>query len=128
MGFSVAMLLLIFMTVAAFLMVILAGGVRSENVGREVQALYAAEAGIDLALQEGAGRGFTGTCGRARFAVKQTGNEMAALGQVERAAGAPVRCAVVVRTRGRGMVAGSWRQVAPATRPELAEMLAGHQE
>lgn len=128
MGFAVAMLLLILMTVAAFLMVILASGVRSENVGREAQALYAAEAGIDLAVQRGAGRGFTGSCGRARFAVKQTGKEIAALGQVERAAGAPMRCAVLVRTTGSGMVAGSWRQVAPATRPQLAAMLAGHQE
>ena len=124
-GFAVAMLLLIFITVAAFLLAILAGGARAENAARETQALYAAEAGIDLALQAGAREGFTGRCGRARFAVKQGGNEIAALGQVERASGAPIRCAVVVRVMsGGGMVAGTWRQVAPATRPELAALLA----
>jgi len=124
--FAMVMLLLFFITVSAFLLSILTGTVRAENAARELQALYAAEAGIDLAIQMGGRQDLTGRCGGARYAVQRTANEIAAMGQVARPAGAPIRCVVVVHVRAGGALeTGSWRQVPPATRPHLAGMLAG---
>ena len=116
-GTAFALLLIAFITVTAFMLGIMAGGVQAENALRETQALYAAEAGLDLARQSGASS-LTGECGRARYSVRRVGGELRALGQVERPSGHPVRCAVVVR-------GGDWRQVPPGEYPELAEMLAG---
>ncbi|MGC9318752.1 MAG: hypothetical protein ACP5KN_12045 [Armatimonadota bacterium] len=126
-GMAFAILLIAFITVSAFLMAILTGGVRSENALREAQALYAAEAGIDLAAQSGA-LSLTGECGRARYAVQRVGGRLRALGQVQRPSGAPIRCAVTVRIGSAGVVDGSWRQLPPARVPELAAMLEAEEQ
>jgi len=115
-GTAFALLLVAFITVTAFMLGIMAGGVQAENAIRETQALYAAEAGLDLARQSGAAT-LTGECGGARYAVRREGGQLQALGQVERPSGHPVRCAVVVS-------GGDWRQVPPGQYPELAEILA----
>lgn len=114
-GTAFALLLVAFTTVVAFMLGIMAGGARAENALRETQALYAAEAGLDLARQSGA-ESLTGECGRGRYAVRRVGGELRALGQVERPSGHPVRVAIIVR-------GGDWRQVPPGTQPELAGML-----
>ncbi|MBD3291335.1 MAG: hypothetical protein GF393_00305 [Armatimonadia bacterium] len=114
-GMAFALLLVAFITVTAFMLGIMAGGVKAENALRETQALYAAEAGLDLLRQSGA-ESLTGECGRARYAVRRVGGELRALGQVERPSGHPVRCAVVVS-------GGDWRQVPPGQYPELAGLL-----
>lgn len=114
-GTAFALLLVAFITVTAFMLGIMAVGVKAENALRETQALYAAEAGIDLARQSGT-ESLTGECGRARYAVRRVGGELRALGQVERPSGHPVRVAVIVSE-------GDWRQVAPGRYPELAGML-----
>jgi len=115
-GTAFALLLIAFTIVTAFMLGIMAGGAQAENALRETQALYAAEAGIDLTRQSGAAT-LTGECGGARYAVRRVGAELRALGQVERPSGHPVRVAIVVS-------GGSWRQVAPGKYPELAGMLA----
>ena len=124
--FALAILLVLFTALVVFLATITTRGLLVENARRYAQALYAAEAGIDLALQRGAQGSFTGEVGRARYAVRRRGSEIAAVGQMERPAGAPIRCAVVVRAAGgEGIVRGSWRQVPPASRPDVARLLAG---
>ncbi len=115
-GTAFALLLIAFVTVTAFMLGIMGGGVQAENSLRETQALYAAEAGIDLARQSGA-QSLTGECGRARYAVRRVSGELRALGQVERPSGHPVRVAIIVSE-------DDWRQVPPAEHPELASMLA----
>ncbi|MFO8082352.1 MAG: hypothetical protein R6V07_18880 [Armatimonadota bacterium] len=114
-GTAFALLLVAFTIVTAFMLGIMAGGVRAENALRETRALYAAEAAIDLAAQSGA-ESLTGECGRARYAVRRVGDELRALGQVARPSGHPIRCAIIVR-------GGDWRQVPPGQYPELAAML-----
>ncbi len=121
--FALAMLLLLFAGTLAFLLTITAGGLRVENSHNYAQALYAAEAGIDIALQRGHPGSFTGQVGRGRYAVRVRGRQITAVGQVERPAGVPIRCAVVVRSAGRGIVRGSWRQVPPARETDLIALL-----
>ncbi len=124
-GFAVAIMILMFTTTSAFTLALMAGGARSEHAIRQMQAVQAAQAGVDVALQAGTTQGMTGECGRARYAVVRRGGVVAALGQVSGPAGAPVRSLIEVRASGRGMVRGSWREPAPATRPDLAAMLEG---
>lgn len=114
-GTAFALLLIAFIMVTGFMLGIMAGGAQAENALRETQALYAAEAAVDLARQSGA-ESLTGECGRARYAVRRAGGELRALGQVERPSGHPIRVAIVVS-------GGDWRQVPPAQHPELAGML-----
>lgn len=119
---ALTILLLMFALLVAFLARIAVSGLQVENAERAAQALYAAEAGMDIALQTGSGS-ITGQVGRARYAVKRRGGEITAVGQVDRAAGAPIRCAITARASGSGIARGSWRQVPPASVQDVAGML-----
>jgi len=116
-------MLIVFTVLVGFTLGLVAQSLRVENAWAATQALYAAEAGLDVALQVEASN-VVGRCGRGRYAVVIKGRQVTALGEVERAAGAPIRSAVTVRrTVGGGIVRGSWRLVPPARQTELIALL-----
>ncbi len=67
---AVAMMLIIFGTLLGLTQSLAAGYLRTENAWAAAQALYAAEAGLDVALQTRSNRPVVGRCGRARYAVQ----------------------------------------------------------
>jgi hypothetical protein len=121
--FAVAMLLLVFTGTLAFLLTIMASGLQVENSLDSERALCAAEAGMDSALQSGRTGTATGQVGGAWYAVSVEGGRVTAVGQVERAAGTPARAAVSAQAAGGGIARGSWRQIPPASRPDLIGLL-----
>jgi hypothetical protein len=121
--FALTMVLVVFTGLSAYLLALAACGIRVENAHNAAQALYAAESGIDIGLQTGRTGTWTGAVGRGRYAVHVGSEAITAVGEVPRAAGAPLRSAVTVATRGGRLVAGSWRQVPPARETELVAML-----
>ena len=112
--FALTIILVVFTGLCAYLLALAACGIRVENAHNEAQALYAAESGIDIALQTGRTGAWTGAVGRGRYAVQVGDGAITAVGEVPRAAGAPLRCAVTVATHGGRFVSGSWQQVPPA--------------
>lgn len=122
-GFAVALMVLLAMSTGAFLLMLSAGGLQVERTEDTTQALLAAEAGIDLALQQSPHDILTGSLGKARYAARISGGHIAAVGEVMRAVGVPVRCAVEVRRGPGGVVRGSWLQVPPADQPKLLQAL-----
>jgi hypothetical protein len=120
-GFAVVFMILLLTTMSGFMLTLMTGGARSEDAIRRMQAMQAAQAGLDVALQSGGA--VTGECGRARYAAVRSGGRVAALGQVSVPSGAAVRRLVTARASGSGIARGSWREPPPATRPDLARML-----
>ena len=121
---AVAMMLIIFGMLLGLTQSLAAGYLRTENAWAAAQALYAAEAGLDVALQTGASRPVVGRWGRARYAAQRSGPQITALGQVELAAGTLIRRAVTGRVRaGGGMITGTWRMVPPAAQDHLISLL-----
>ena len=118
---AVVIMALMFSITSGYLLAITAGGVKSEQAIRQMQAVAAAEAGLDVAAQ--AGGTVVGECGRARYAAMRRGGEVAAMGEVLPPSGGAARCAVVARMGAGGIERGTWRQVPPASRPELARLL-----
>ncbi len=116
--------LVVFSMLMAFTLDLTADAMRGRNAWAADQALYAAEAGIDVALQTGAVRPVTGECGRGLYAAAVRGERVIALGVVELPSGSLMRRAVEVRRGGDGRAArGSWTQVTPASLPDLAAMV-----
>jgi hypothetical protein len=122
--FATAIMGLLFMMTSAFVLTVAGSGVANDLALRGSQAVYAAEAGLDLALQRGPTTAFAGQVGRGEFAVKWQGARLVAVGQARRAQGAPIRRAIEVATSGGRPVRGTWRQVPPATEPDLIALLA----
>ncbi len=121
---AVAFMLIVFTTLLSFTLGLAAQSLRVESAWAATQALYGAEAGLDIALQTRSGQPITGRCGRARFAAMTVGTQIVALGQVERAAGAPIRRAVSARPASDGgIIRGSWRLVPPARQTELIALI-----
>jgi hypothetical protein len=123
--FGLTMILIVFATLTAYLLALAAGGIRVENSHNEAQALYSAESGVDIALQTGRSGTWTGAVGRGRYAVRVDAGTITAVGEVPRATGAPLRCAVTVATRDGRFVRGSWRQAPPGRETALIAALEG---
>ena len=121
--FAMTIILVVFTGLSAYLLALAACGVRVENAHNATQALYAAESGLDVALQTGRTGAWTGAVGRGRYAVSVSGDAITAVGEVPRAAGAPLRSAVTVATRDGRFVPGSWQQILPAQQTALVAML-----
>ena len=120
---ATAFMLIVFTTLMSFTLGLAAQSLRVENAWAATQALYAAEAGVDVALQTGRGQ-VVGQCGGGRYAAVIRGGQITAVGQVERISGAPMRRAVMVQQRARGgIVPGSWRLVPPAQQTELLRLV-----
>jgi len=121
---AVAMMLIIFGTLLGLTQSLVAGYLRCESAWAAAQALYAAEAGLDVALQAESSRPIVGRCGRARYAVQRSGTQITALGQVELASGTLIRRAITGRMRaGGGLITGTWRLVPPAAQQHLISLL-----
>lgn len=118
-----ALMLLLFAGLSAFLLALTASGVRIDSSHAEAQALYAAEAGIDIALQTRQAGTFTGMVGRGQYAVRVGDGTIVALGQITRAAGTSTRAAVAVDVAGGSIVHGTWRQVPPGQQTDLVALL-----
>ena len=102
----------------ATMMTLSLAGAQSERAVVGTQALYAAEAGIDVLLQTGQAGPLRGTLPRGAYAVQRRGDRIVAMGQAERALGTPLRRVVSVNRRG-----GDWREAPPAQVPQLAALL-----
>ena len=125
---AIALLLIIFTTLLAFTKSLAAQHLRTEKAWAATQALYAAEAGLDVILQTRSAGPAVSQCGRARYAATIRGRQALALGQVELASGTLIRRAVTVQYRpGGGIVLGSWRMVPPATQGRLVSLLQAEQ-
>lgn len=110
------LMLVVFTMLFAYTLDLTANALQVRNAWAADQALYAAEAGIDVALQTGASRPITGHCGRGVYAASVLGDTVTGLGAVELPSGKLVRRAVQVTRGGDGSAArGSWRQI-PAAR------------
>lgn len=121
---AVSLMLIVFVALQAFTLLVAAGHLRVENAWASTQALYAAEAAMDRALQTDSSRPIVGQCGRARYAAMTQGQRIIAIGQVHRAAGAPIRRALQAeRASGGGIVRGTWRPVPPARQTRLITLL-----
>jgi len=116
--FALSVLLVVFMTTMASMMALSLSGSQSERAVVGTQALYAAEAGLTVALQSGSAGPLTGAVGRRRYAVQRLGDRIVAMGQAERALGTPLRRVVTVNLRG-----GAWREAPPAQYPQLSALL-----
>lgn len=116
--FALSVLLLVFMTTMACLMTLSLSGSHTERAVAGTQALYAAEAGLDVALQTGQAGSLTGTIPRGAYAVQRLDGRLVAMGQAERALGTPLRRVVTVNLRG-----GDWREAPLARYPQLAALL-----
>ena len=118
------LMLVVFSMLMVFTLDLTADAMRVRNGWAADQAVCAAEAGIDVALQTGSARPVTGQCGRALYAAAARGDRVVALGVVELPSRSLMRRAVEVRRGGGGQaVRGSWTMVAPASVPELAAMV-----
>jgi hypothetical protein len=121
---ALSLMLIVFVALQAFTLLVAAGSLRVENAWASTQALYAAEAATDIALQGDASRPIAGQCGRARYAAIARDGRVIAMGQVQRAAGAPIRRALEAeRADGGGIVRGTWRPVPPARCTRLIALL-----
>ena len=116
---AMAFLMVIFSGLLAFTTVLTANALRVESAVAATQALYAAEAGVEILLQTGTGE-TRGQCGRAAYVAVAQGGRLVGLGQVELASGATVRRAVAVD---RGAPLGTWRMLPPATETDLLARL-----
>jgi hypothetical protein len=119
-SFAMAFLLVIFSSLLAFTTLLTATSLRVDDAVAATQALYSAEAGVEVLLQTGAAD-TRGQCGRGAFVAAAQGGRLVALGQVELPSGAHVRRAVAVD---RGAPAGSWRLLPPAQQTDLIARLA----
>lgn len=117
-SFALSVLLLVFMTTMASLLALSLAGAQSERAVVGTQALYAAEAGLAVALQSGQTGPLVGSVGRGRYAVQRLGGRLVAMGQAERALGTPLRRVVTVSAGG-----GDWREPFVAQYPQLAALL-----
>ena len=117
-SFALSVLLLVFMTTMASMLALSLAGAQSERAVVGTQALYAAEAGLTVALQTGPAGPLVGSVGRGRYAVQRLGGRLVAMGQAERALGTPLRRVVTVSAGG-----GDWREAPPAQYPQLAALL-----
>jgi len=117
-SFALSVLLLVFMTTMASMLALSLAGAQSERAVVGTQALYAAEAGLVVALQTGQAGPLVGSVGRGRYAVQRLGGRLVAMGQAERALGTPLRRVVTVSAGG-----GDWREAPPAQYPQLAALL-----
>jgi len=116
--FALAVLLVVFLTTMATMMALSLAGSRAERAVVGTQALYAAEAGVDVMLQTGQAGPLRGSLPRGAYAVQRTGGRIVAMGQAQRVLGPPVRRVVTVSVGG-----GDWREAPPAQWPQLAAML-----
>lgn len=116
--FALSVLLVVFMTTTAAMMILSLAGAQTERAVVGTQALYAAEAGLAVALQTGQAVPLTGRLPRGSYAVQRLGGRFVALGQAERALGMPLRRVVTVNLRG-----SDWREAPPAQYPQLAALL-----
>lgn len=120
---AMGLMMIVFALTLSFTLGLVVQSLRVENAEAATQALYAAEAGLDVALQTGSRRPLVGECGRSRYAATMRGGQVIALGQVELASGTQVRRAIMIRRARGGIVRGSWRLVPPARQTELVEAL-----
>jgi hypothetical protein len=116
--FALSVLLVVFMTTMACLMTLSLDGSHSERAVVGTQALYAAEAGLNVALQTGQAGPLVGSIPRGTYAVQRLGNRLVAMGQAERALGTPLRRVITVTPGG-----SDWREAPPAQYPQLAALL-----
>jgi hypothetical protein len=119
-GAAVAFMIVIFTGLLAFTTLLAQSSLQTERAVASTQALYAAEAGVDLLLQTGAAQ-LTGACGRGQYAAAARGGRVVGVGQVELASGVWIRRAVAVD---RGAPAGTWRELPPASQTALLTLLA----
>jgi len=125
---AVSFMLIMFTALLSYTLGLAAQRLRVEKAWAATQALYAAEAGLDVALQTGEDR-VVGNCGRARYAAITKGRQVTALGQVPRASGAPIRRAITVQTTSSGrVIRGSWQLVSPAGQQQLIAVLEQFEE
>ena len=117
-SFALSVLLLVFMTTMASMLALSLAGAQSERAVVGTQALYAAEAGLTVALQTGPAGPLVGSVGRGRYAVQRLGGRLVAMGQAERALGTPLRRVVTVSAGG-----GDWREAIVAQYPQLTALL-----
>lgn len=116
--FALSVLLVVFMTTMACMMTLSLAGAQSERAVIGTQALYAAEAGLEVALQTGQTGPLTGAVPRGAYAVQNLRGRLVAMGQAERALETPLRRVVTVNPRG-----GDWQEAPPALYPQLAALL-----
>jgi hypothetical protein len=120
--FSVIILTLVFTLVTVSALNLTRGTAQMQRVEHETQALYAAEAGLDVALQspEPTVRGSLGSGG---YVVQRRGDTLIAMGSAMQASGVAVYAAVTVSVTPSGALQrGTWRQVPPGRYPELRGM------
>lgn len=116
--FALSVLLVVFMTTMTCMMSLTLAASQTERAVVGTQALYAAEAGLEVALQTGQIGPLTGSIPRGAYAVQRLGGRVVAMGQAERALGTPLRRVVTVSPAGT-----DWREAPPTQYPQLAVML-----
>jgi hypothetical protein len=123
--FSVVILTLVFGLISVSVLNLARGAAQLQRVEHETQALYAAEAGLDIALQSPA-PSVRGSVGAARYLVQRRGDTLIALGSVTAANGVAVHAAVTVGITPEGSLRrGTWRQVPPGRYPDLLAASSG---
>ncbi|MBU0607997.1 MAG: hypothetical protein KKI08_08910 [Armatimonadetes bacterium] len=116
--FALSVLLVVFLTTMATMMALSLAGAQAERAVVGTQALYAAEAGLEVMLQTGQSGPLRGALPRGAYAVQRVGGRIVAMGQAQRALGAPVRRVVSVNLSG-----SDWRGAPPLRWPQLAAIL-----
>ena len=119
--FALSVLLLIALLLWVLTLTVTCSGLACERGEKSTQALYAAEAGLDVALQARTQGLNGGQIGTSRNVTRLSGDLVISVGETPRAFGAPARAAVMARVGPSGVAPGSWRQVPPLQYASLFE-------
>ncbi|MEN6545981.1 MAG: hypothetical protein ABFE07_08075 [Armatimonadia bacterium] len=120
---ALSMLLLVFIMVSTSMLHTATGLMQSSRARHSVEALYAAEGGLDVALQSRTQGILWGNVGEGRYLAQVTPQRVVCLGLAPQATGTPVYAAITVSVSGGRPVRGTWRREPPGRYPDLMRQL-----
>lgn len=120
---ALSMLLLVFIMVSTSMLHTATGLMQSSRARHSLEALYAAEGGLDVAVQARPAGLLWGKVGEGRYLARITPRRVVCLGLSPQATGTPVYAAVTVSLSGGRPVRGTWRREPPGRYPDLMRQL-----
>lgn len=120
---ALSMLLLVFIMVSTSMLHTATGLMQSSRARHSLEALYAAEGGLDVAVQSRPAGLLWGKVGEGRYLARITPRRVVCLGLSPQATGTPVYAAATVSLSGGRPVRGTWRREPPGHYPDLMRQL-----